>query len=715
MHSSDRTFDLGKLAWPGARLGEAIEWLARGHGLSRRAAEGPTTPPITANSDDLTAWIGSQANAFALEAEHVESSYAETEAMLKNCGPALLRVRAGIEICFLAVLRGSATRVTVVTPDLTLHHLCLETLRAAICQEMEAPVLAETERMLEQAGVPRQRRAQASKTILHQQLAGARVSDIWLLRLAPGTGLWRQAREARIPSRMFALLAAHTAQSVLWLLSWWMIGEAALQGRFDWGWLTAWALVLFSMVPFRLLVTWWQGMLAIRIGGLLKRRLLSGALQLHPDEIRHQGAGQLLGCVIESEAVETLALSGGFLALLSGLELALAAGVMAFGPARTLQLFFLAGWVIVTLGIAWRYSRNRDWWTQSRVKLTNDLVERMVGHRTRLAQETRERWHDGEDQAVNGLLALAFGMDRSARWLMSLVPRGWLLLGLLALVPSFVLANVTAAELAVGLGGVLLGFRALQRFVAGVSNLVGAVIAWKQIIPLMRAAKPQHAGVLPLATMPQTPPGDSELAQPFLEAHDLNFCYRNRGLPVLRECNLQIRCGDRILLEGPSGGGKSTFASVLAGLQVADSGLLLLHGLDRQSVGLTGWRRHVAAAPQFHENHVLTTSFAFNLLMGGRWPPGPEALQEAETVCRELGLEDLLERMPAGLLQMVGESGWQLSHGEKSRLYIARALLQGAELVVLDESFASLDPENLHRALQCVLDRAKTLLVIAHP
>src|SRR6266568_4556359 len=124
-------------------------------------------------------------------------------------------------------------------------------------------------------------------------------------------------------------------------------GGCATRG-FDWGWLTAWALVLFSMVPFRLLVTWWQGMLAIRIGGLLKRRLLFGALQLHPDEIRHQGAGQLLGCVIESEAVETLALSGGFLALLSGLELALAAGVMAFGPARTLQLFFLAGWVIVT-------------------------------------------------------------------------------------------------------------------------------------------------------------------------------------------------------------------------------------------------------------------------------------------------------------------------------------------------------------------------------
>ena len=63
----------------------------------------------------------------------------------------------------------------------------------------------------------------------------------------------------------------------------------------------------------------------------------------------------------------------------------------------------------------------------------------------------------------------------------------------------------------------------------------------------------------------------------------------------------------------------------------------------------------------------------------------------------------------------IGETGWQLSHGERSRLYIARALLQGAEVVVLDESFAALDPETLERALRCVLRRARTLVVIAHP
>jgi ATP-binding cassette subfamily B protein len=67
------------------------------------------------------------------------------------------------------------------------------------------------------------------------------------------------------------------------------------------------------------------------------------------------------------------------------------------------------------------------------------------------------------------------------------------------------------------------------------------------------------------------------------------------------------------------------------------------------------------------------------------------------------------------MLQMIGEGGWQLSHGERSRVFIARALLQGADLVILDESFAALDPENLKVALEGTLRRADALLVIAHP
>jgi ATP-binding cassette subfamily B protein len=155
-------------------------------------------------------------------------------------------------------------------------------------------------------------------------------------------------------------------------------------------------------------------------------------------------------------------------------------------------------------------------------------------------------------------------------------------------------------------------------------------------------------------------------------------------------------------------------AALLVGLRQPGSGLLVLDGLDRATLGET-WRRLSTAAPQFHENHVLTGTFAFNLLMGRRWPPSDADLAEAEQLCDELGLSDLLGRMPSGLMQMVGETGWQLSHGERSRLYLARALLQKSELVVLDESFAALDPETLEKCLRCAVKRARTLLVIAHP
>lgn len=176
-----------------------------------------------------------------------------------------------------------------------------------------------------------------------------------------------------------------------------------------------------------------------------------------------------------------------------------------------------------------------------------------------------------------------------------------------------------------------------------------------------------------------------------------------------------MRRGDRLLLEGPSGGGKSTLAALLGGMREPSRGLLLLDGLDRVTLGDRAWRKRVVLAPQFHDNHVLTGTLSFNLLLGRGWPAGPAELAEAEELCQALGLGPLLARMPGGLHQVVGEGGWQLSHGERSRIYLARALLQGADLVVLDESFGALDPETLGRCLRVALDRAETVLVIAHP
>ena len=125
--------------------------------------------------------------------------------------------------------------------------------------------------------------------------------------------------------------------------------------------------------------------------------------------------------------------------------------------------------------------------------------------------------------------------------------------------------------------------------------------------------------------------------------------------------------------------------------------------------------RRIALAPQYHENHILSAPLGFNLLMSRPYPHCEQDQREARELCHALGLGPLLERMPSGLDQMVGETGWRLSHGERSRIYLARALLQDAEVVLLDESLAALDPENLRQCLECVLHRARTLILVAHP
>jgi len=716
------------IAWPANRIGEALEALARRSDLRPKSIELPAPPANIADDPHrLGLWIESVASSLGLEAEPNEIRYATVERKLASAAPALLRCSDGR---LLALLDPG----TVLGPDLEVHRLGAEVIRAELCSEIEAPLTgaldglltvaqlasrpettqppswSDLDGLLEAAAIRGRHRERMRSALLRERFASATVGHAWLLRLPPGSDFSLQLRLARVPRRLGMLAGAHLIQYVLWLAAWFIVGLGALEGRLDRGLLLAWALLLLTLVPIRGLITWLQGLVSITAGGILKERLLYGALRLKPDEIRHQGAGQLLGRVIESEALESLALSGGFLALVSVIELVLAAVVLGAGAGGVGHALLLSLWVTMAAVLGWRYFQEERRWTDSRIWMTHDLVERMVGHRTRLVQEPRETWHYSEDQGLDRYQEVSQAVDRRGALLMAVVPRGWLVVSVAGLAPAFV-AGSSAAALAVSVGGMLLAYRAFRRLASGMWNLTEAAIAWKQVAPLFEAAaREELPGSPALATMESA--GEHEAV---VEVRDLVFRYPNQPEPVLQRCNLSISAGDRLLLEGPSGGGKSTLASLLTGMLRPESGLLLAHGLDRQTLGSQGWLRRVASAPQFHENHVLTGTFAFNLLMGKDGWLTEKDNQEAEAICKELGLGPLLEKMPAGMLQMVGESGWQLSHGERSRLYIARALLQGSDVLVFDESFAALDPENLRLALNCVLDRASTVMVIAHP
>jgi ATP-binding cassette subfamily B protein len=710
-----RTADLDALAWPASRLGEALSALARQSGFGSAKLELPE-PDDAASSDDLDRWINAAAAAIGLEAEPVEASYGEAEDLVRRASPALLRLPGTrSEARFLLLLTAQRSTALVLGPDHQTRRVPVASLRDALRGELDAHLGPEVDRLLAEAEVPASRRGKAHAAILAERLAAQQIGGCWILDFPPGASFWAAARRARLPGRAAVLVLAHMMQHALLLVSWWVLGLGVLQGRLDRGWLLAWALLLLTVVPFRALELWSAGVLMARAGRLFKRRLMMGALKIEPEEIRHQGAGQLLSRILNAEALEFLALTGAHIGVITVSELVLAVPVLVLGAAGWLHALLLLVWLAIALWLSWRYFEQRRAWTETRLEMTHDLVEQMVGHRTRLAQQNADRWHEQEDRELERYLGLSAALDRRATQLRVIIPRGWLLVSLLALAVPFISGTASAGSLAVSLGGALFAYWSFLKMVRGLSDLTEAAIAWRQIAPIFHAAsrveKVAPEAALLAAGPVSGPSGESVV----VDAHDLVFRYGERADPALAGCSLIVRSGERLLLEGPSGGGKSTLGSLLAGLRVPQSGLLLLAGLDRHSLGLDGWRRRAVAAPQFQENHVLTDTFAFNLLMGRDWPPQPGDFEEAEAVCRELGLGELLDRMPAGLLQMVGESGWQLSHGEKSRLYIARALLQRAELIVLDESFAALDPESLRRALQCVLARARTLLVIAHP
>ncbi|HEV8629276.1 MAG TPA: ABC transporter ATP-binding protein, partial [Thermoanaerobaculia bacterium] len=660
-------------------------------------------------------WLDAAGAAIGIEVEPFEIAHGDLERVLRRAGPALLVIPeadARPQRRFLALVRGGRRRLELLTPSLRRRRVPATAVRDALAAQLEGGIAPEVEGLVDCLRASPRRRARARRAIFSQRLAAMPVQAGWLLLLPPATRLWSQLRRAGLPRWLRRLVGAHAAQHALLLLSWWMLGKSLLGGRRDPGWLTAWALLLLSVVPFRALEVWSSGVLTSRAGALLKRRLLAGILRLEPEEIRHQGVGQLLGRVLDSEAVEVTILAGGHEGLIALTELALALPVLAAGAGGWPHAALLLAWVAIALVLAWRYLHRLRAWSAARLRMTHDLAEKMVGHRTRLAQEDPDHLHDAEDHDLAHYFELSARLDARAGLLRIAVPRGWVLVSLAAVAPSFVGGLAEPTRLAIALGGTLFAWRAFWKLVRGVTGLAEAAVAWDQAGELFRAAARPGAAGPPMLVGSAAGSGNHEVV---LEAHGLAFQYSGRFAPALADCELTVSRGERLLLQGPSGSGKSTLASLLAGFRSPQAGLLLVDGLDRHSLGEDGWRRRVVVAPQFHDNHVLTDTLAFNLLMGRRWPPSAADWTEAEQVCCELGLGDLLSRMPGGLLQTVGESGWQLSHGERSRLYIARALLQGAELVVLDESFAALDPESLSQAMECVLRRAPTLLAIAHP
>ncbi len=693
--------ELHALAWPASRLADGAALLARLAGLPLVPSELTNSPQpgIHANVPDEV--VRDAVQQMGLELEAVETNWNSVRGMVQGSAPSILTVDTSSEPYYLLLVGRGRRAVDVIDLDGRRRSVAVSTICKALFAREAVPIVAETERLVDEIRVNERRRRRLIDAIVHERLRARRIRRCWLIRIPPGTSFWVQCASVGMVRSLVLLVASHIGEYLLWIASWTLVARLVFAGRLDTGWLAAWALTLAVAAAVHVNSRFLAGRIALELGALLKKRLLQGALRLDADEIRREGVGRLLGRTFEAQAVETLALSGGLSAMLAMIQLVFAAVVLiASGPVLPALLTL---WIGVGMGMAVVYRGRRLTWTDTRIAMTHDLIERMLGYRTQLAQQNDDDWHRGEDERHERYVDRSREMDRAAVRIAAVVPRGWLLIAFFGLSPALV--GVTApSTLALTIGGILLAFRGFKRLTMSVASIVGAEVAWRQTGDVFHAAARAET---PARRRPAT--RDS-----VLQAEGVAFRHAGRSEPVLDACSVSIARDDRIVLRGSSGSGKSTFAAVCAGLRVPSAGLMLLHGLDAQTVGFDEWRRRVILVPQFHENHVLLGTFAFNLLLGVQWPPHTNDLAAADRLCRELGLGDLIDRMPGGLMQMVGETGWQLSHGERSRLFLARALLQQPDFLILDETFAQLDPLTIRRALDVVVQRQPTVMLIAH-
>ena len=190
----------------------------------------------------------------------------------------------------------------------------------------------------------------------------------------------------------------------------------------------------------------------------------------------------------------------------------------------------------------------------------------------------------------------------------------------------------------------------------------------------------------------------------------VTFSYPGAAVPAVRDVTLEVPAGATVALVGPSGGGKSTIANLLARLWDVKSGSVTIRGVDTRQVPLAELMDHISMV--FQRVYLFQDTIYNNISMGK--PNATE--EEVYEAARKARCYDFIMALPDGFQTVVGEGGATLSGGEKQRISIARCILKDAPIVILDEATASVDTDNESYIQEAIseLVKGKTLLVIAH-
>lgn len=190
----------------------------------------------------------------------------------------------------------------------------------------------------------------------------------------------------------------------------------------------------------------------------------------------------------------------------------------------------------------------------------------------------------------------------------------------------------------------------------------------------------------------------------------VSFRYENADRDALRDICLDIKEGEHVAFVGPSGGGKSTLASLTARFFGASCGCVKIGGTDVREIASEELMNTVSFV--FQDSRLLKMSILENVRMGRRDATREEVME----ALKNAQCMDIIEKLPNGVDTVIGSKGTYVSGGEAQRLSIARAMLKDAPILILDEATAFADPDNEAKvqAAFSKLSKGKTVIMIAH-